>query len=299
MEGQTPRRDYDQALKRMLARGHDDFLALVAPGLRWRGERSSELPAAPRRADLVWEVVTPDGQDGLLHVELQTEVEANIGERLAEYAIRLWRRDHVPIRSLVVFLREATVIPASPFVILWNGEESLRYSYDRVQLWEIPYEQVLEGDRYALWPLVSLMRGATVQTTLAVAERLAVAPLPRSERSELTGLLGVLAGVRLPLEEVAAALRRNPMIGDLIQETGWADLWRREGREQGREEGREQGSLEGQRRMVRLVLEARFGALNDEVMAAVNRADEAVLEAVVRHSATDTWEQVRSRLGPG
>ena len=51
-----PRPDYDQALKRLLTRAHDGFLALIAPGLAWRGERSPELPASARQADLVWEV---------------------------------------------------------------------------------------------------------------------------------------------------------------------------------------------------------------------------------------------------
>src|SRR5690349_9885674 len=78
----SARPDYDQALKRLLLRAHDDFLALIAPGLAWLGERSAELPAVARRADLVWEVASGgqggepgEGQRGLLHVELQTKVE--------------------------------------------------------------------------------------------------------------------------------------------------------------------------------------------------------------------------------
>jgi hypothetical protein len=34
----SERADYDQALKRLLLRAHDGFLALVAPGVRWRGD---------------------------------------------------------------------------------------------------------------------------------------------------------------------------------------------------------------------------------------------------------------------
>jgi len=63
------RPDYAQALKRLLTRAHDGVLALLAPELTWRGERSSELPAVARRADPVWEVVAgalaqPRGQAG-------------------------------------------------------------------------------------------------------------------------------------------------------------------------------------------------------------------------------------------
>lgn len=86
------RPNYDQPLKLLLTRAHDGFLALVAPHLIWKAERSPELPASARQADFVWEVTGPDVQSGLLHIELQTKVEADLGERLAEYAIRLWRR---------------------------------------------------------------------------------------------------------------------------------------------------------------------------------------------------------------
>lgn len=294
---EVPRPDYDQALKRMLTRAHDPFLSLIAPDLTWRGEHSPELPAVARRADLVWEVVTRTGETALLHVELQTDVAPNLGERLAEYAIRLWRRDHVPVRSLVVFLREAPTIPVSPFIISVANQETLRFSFHIVQLWQIPYQQVLVSDSYGLWPLVSLMRGATVETTLEVAHRIATAPLPQDIRAELTGLLGILAGVRLPLRAVLAELRRNPMISDLIQETGWAQAWKEIWNEEGREQGRNEGKLEGERRMTRLALEGRFGHLDENILAALNTADETVLQTVVLNCTTDTVEQVRIRLG--
>src|SRR2546430_2515863 len=112
---QPKKPDYDLTLKRLLLRAHDGFLALVAPGVTWRRELSPELPAGTRQADLVWEVERPDATLGILHIELQTRVEAEIGERLAEYAIRLWRRDHVPVRSVVKFLRQVVGTPESPF----------------------------------------------------------------------------------------------------------------------------------------------------------------------------------------
>lgn len=64
----SQRPDYDQTIKRLLLRAHDGFLALVAPGLTWRAERSPELPAVARHADLVWEVAQPHGWRGILHI---------------------------------------------------------------------------------------------------------------------------------------------------------------------------------------------------------------------------------------
>jgi hypothetical protein len=38
-------------------------------------------------------------------IQLQTAVDQDIGERLAEYMSRLRRRDHLPVRWVVVYLR--------------------------------------------------------------------------------------------------------------------------------------------------------------------------------------------------
>jgi hypothetical protein len=69
-QNQAPRAkgDYDQALKRLLTRAHDGFLALIAPDMIWRGERATELPAVARRADLVWETESQDGEHGLPNI---------------------------------------------------------------------------------------------------------------------------------------------------------------------------------------------------------------------------------------
>lgn len=277
------RPDYDQALKRLLARDRDGFLALVAPGFRWRAERSPELPAVARRADLVWEVERPTGWRGILHVELQTKVEADIGERVAD--VRLWRRDHLPLRSVVVFLREAKTTPAPPFVIPWEAGESLLANYHVVRLWEVPQERVLGTPHYALWPLASLMADVTAESTLAVADRILQAPLPEEDRRELTGLLLVLAGSRLTPAVVLETLRRNRMLEDLLKDNSVAQILI------------EEGGRRVARRMALVALVGRFGPLSEDVSAAVGAADEATLEAVVAHIASDTLEEMRARLG--
>jgi predicted transposase YdaD len=303
--GATDRTDYDQALKRLLSRAHDGFLALVAPGVTWRGELSPELPAVARQADLVWEVEHSDGRRGLLHIELQTKAEADIGERLAEYAIRLWRRERRPVLSVVVFLRPATRVPRSPFVIEWMGQERLRYEFDVLRLWEIPPERVLETTYYDLWPLATLMAGVTTETTLEVAERIAEAPVPAHERDELTRLLVLLAGLRQERRALVEALRRKPMIKDLWKESNLAgaleELAREEGEAQGRAkgqaEGRAEGRAEGMCRMAQVALEGRFGSLGEDVQIALRNADESTLSVLVAHFSTETIEQVRARLG--
>lgn len=283
MQERSERLSYDQLLKSLLTRAHDGFLALVAPDLRWRRERSPELPAVKRQADLVWEVEREDGRPGLLHVELQTAVDRGIGERLAEYGIRCWREYHLPVRSVVVYVREARNVPDGPFIIAWGDDETLRYRFDVVRLWTIPRERVLATEHYGLWPLAALMADVTEETMLATAEQIARAPAPLHERSDLAGVLALLASRRLSADVVQQLLRRNRMLDELIAESPLAELWKEQAK----------------RELARDALEGRFGSLPEDIVAAVQEADEATVRALVRHISTDTMEQVRERLGLG
>ena len=75
------------------------------------------------------------------------------------------------------------------------------------------------------------------------------------------------------------------MIDDLIKESGLADEWIAE------------GERRMARRMARIALEGRFGPLSDDLLAALQKADEATLRELVGHVSTETPEQVRARLG--
>ncbi len=50
-------------------------------------------------------------------------------------------------------------------------------------------------------------------------------------------------------------------------------------------------------RMARRMLQSRFGPLNDDLVTVLDPADGATLETIGEHAATDTLEQVRTRLG--
>ena len=49
------------------------------------------------------------------------------------------------------------------------------------------------------------MAGVTADAAVAVVERIAAAPLPRQDRSELVGVLILLAGLRVPRAALAEA----------------------------------------------------------------------------------------------
>ncbi|HZC76805.1 MAG TPA: hypothetical protein VE258_03610 [Ktedonobacterales bacterium] len=83
------------------------------------------------------------------------------------------------------------------------------------------------------------------------------------------------------------------MLQDIIRESSFAqDLI-----EEGKVEGKAEGQHEMVREMARLALQGRYGPLADELVAAVNAADDATLRALVEHLTTDAMSDVRARLG--
>jgi predicted transposase YdaD len=229
---------------------------------------------------------------------LQTRPDPLIGERVAEYGLRLWRHLRLPVYSVVIYLREGGGIPASPFVLeRGDGEEGLQYRYGVIRLWEEPADRVLAMTEPGVWPLAALMQGEALAMLGTVAERIATAPLPRGEREELAGILAVLAGLRLPRSVVQQVVRRNPMLRELLGESSMAEIWREEGEARDEARGEARGRAEGQRTLVQTVLESRFGPLAAEEVAALQRAEEPLLHTLATYLVTDSRAQVRARLG--
>jgi hypothetical protein len=246
---------------------------------------SKELAPAPRQVDLVWRILTPRGAEALLHIELQLEPDEEMGQRMLEYGMRLYERDHLPILSVVIFLQRTSTLPIPPYVIELDGEELFRYRYFVIRLWEVPQERILGKPYPVLWPLVGLMAGATPDTVVAVGQQIAeLQEMKTPLKEELVGYLGLLAGIQLGNAEVRAALRRHPMVNELWQHSSVAQALKEEGR------------LEAARRIARRALERRFRSLPEEIVAALGRADEATLEELAVE-ADLSLEQVQVRLG--
>ncbi|HEY7347203.1 MAG TPA: hypothetical protein VH599_02705 [Ktedonobacterales bacterium] len=288
--------DYDQIVKLSAITDPQGFLNVFARGLKLYTTRSEELPSQARRADEVWEVVFFDGQHGILHIEFQTEVEDNIGLRVAEYALRLFRHYKLPVHSVVIFLRPAKNVPTSPFGWDWNTQEELRYHYESIRLWELSAEQLLETPFYDIWPFAALMhRKVTLAYEMALAKRIAQAPIEREHLGDIMQRLGILAGIRLSKSDSDKLRERiNAMMGEeILKESTYIQVLI----EKWQPEILAKREAEGMHKMTRVALEGRFGTLSDDLLAALETADQETLEGVVAHISTDTLEQTRARLG--
>lgn len=283
---------YDHTLKWMAEQEPQGFFEWLMAALGREGfvlkERkvSTELAPVARTVDLAWRILTPKGANALLHIEWQLDSDHLMGQRMMQYGMRLYERDHLPVVSVVIWLKQVSNPTTPPFIVQVDDEEWFRYPYSVIRLWEVPQEVILERPYPVLWPLAGLMAKASADSVAAVGQQIAESQKVQTPlKEELIGYLGLLAGIQLDKAEVREALRRHPMVNELWQHSSVAQGLKEEGREEERAEARE---------IARIALESRFGMLGDDVLAAIQRADEPTLKAVV---ACKTLEDVQTRLG--
>jgi hypothetical protein len=140
-----PHPHYDLAMKRILTRARRGFLPLILPGAQWIAELATDLPATPRIVDLLWEIEYLQ-ERLIIHVELQTRADEDIGLRIADYAIQIYRRYRLPVISTVIYLRPDAGIIESPFIIGTATRQQLICHYDIIRLWEIDADTLLGSD---------------------------------------------------------------------------------------------------------------------------------------------------------
>ncbi|HLV99250.1 MAG TPA: hypothetical protein VKT82_11310 [Ktedonobacterales bacterium] len=142
--------------------------------------------------------------------------------------------------------------------------------------------------------------GATVtlDAQLELIERLDRAPLEAERRGELATITGAVAGLRLGKVDRAILSRRiRAMYGDILRESPFLEELIDELQPEIKAEAEAKGMAKGMRKMAQVALEGRFGALSDDMLAALEASSQETLEDIVGHISTDTLEQARARLG--
>lgn len=140
-------RPVDAALKELIGAYPQDWVRQL--GLRIPGEIQvvdAELSTISAEADKLLRLEEPS--PWLLHLELQSGADPSLDERILRYNVLIRERHRIPVHSALFFLRpqaEATANTGSIAYETLAGAGSLDFRYQRVRVWELPMEQVLEG----------------------------------------------------------------------------------------------------------------------------------------------------------
>jgi hypothetical protein len=104
---------------------------------------------------------------------------------------------------------------------------------------------------------------------------------PADQANELASLLAVFIDRVQGTQAALAILRRFNMSSDILRESGLVKPI----------------LDQSARRMAIAALKLRFDPLPQDVVAAVNAADEATLQELVEHASNQSLDQLRARLG--
>ena len=188
-----------------------------------------ELSVDPIRTD---SLILRQSPDLILHAEFQTQVDAEIPFRMADYRLRSYRRFRDrPMRQIVVYLTKTR----SPLVYQNVFEiTGLRHEFEVIRLWEQPTAVFLTAP--GLFPFAILSQTEAKEDVLReVARRVDEIPNRRIQ-SNIAASTSILAGLVLGQELIAQILRR-----DIMRESVVYQQLIREGKEEGRQEGRQEG----------------------------------------------------------
>lgn len=292
----TPIADYDSPWKEALARYLPDFLALFFPDIHaqidWeRGytlldkelqQVTRDANLGRRLADTLVQVWRRDGTDVwvLIHIEVQGTAERDFARRMFVYYYRLFDRYERPIMSVAVLADEqADWRPARFVQDLWGCAVELRYPVVKLTDWRTREDELATSTN----PFAVVVRAHLVaQATVGAAEARGRAKI---------GLIRGLFGQGYARERVLDLLRLIDWLVALPEEE--ERLVERE-LERIEEEQRmayvtsweRMGLVDGQRMTLLRMVRARFGTVPEGVERHINAADQDELDILVDRIST-------------
>jgi predicted transposase YdaD len=210
------------------------------------------------RVDLLGE--TADGS--LIHVELQSSNDPQMPLRMAEYCLRVYRRFGKFPRQIVLYVGEE---PLRMEAELRGPDQWFRYQVTDVR--DLNGERLLESDAFGDNVIAILTRwDDSREAVRRIVAKLAVLPLP--ERDEAMKQLLILSGLRGLEEVVMQETSKMPVLKDIRQHKVLGPEFERatqegvqQGLQQGVQQGVQQGAHQEASKLLRRLIQKRFGAL--------------------------------------
>jgi hypothetical protein len=259
---------WDFVLKKILQENPQQFVSWILKGAIITSILNVEIKRKSIYADALFEVVFY-GQKMLLHLEFQSTKHTYMAERLLEYNIQASKEHgYLPVHTCVIYLRKTAEVPKPPFIRrLPDGSETVRFTYQVIELWKLSAQSIFQEGLDGLLPLVLFTENGKQPAVLdEVVERLSVA-----QNKELSALTFTLVGLIFQNEaDRELVMRRFAMLEDLLGES-WTynEILRR-------------GSVAARREDLLGVVQLRFPDLLAEAREHANRVeDPQVLQSMM------------------
>ena len=248
---------YDVAAKVVVQHGKEAILRWFLGIDPEEVELIEELPqesVSLRRSDFPMWVRTKDGRERIVLLEFQTRWERDVPLRLLEYTVRFKLRYHLPVQAVLILLRRREGIEGV------YEDESIRFRYHLVKLWQMRTEEVLKGGEIWLYPFVPVME-CEERDILDAEEKIYESDLDRRDKADLLTALAIFSGFRG--EEIVRELLRRRR--DIMIESPAYEIIKEEGIREGLQQGLQQGMLEEAREMVLRAFGVRFKVVPPDI----------------------------------
>ncbi len=223
---------FDNLSKFLAQQYSQDFAAwLIGEPIALTELKPTELSLEPIRAD---SVILLKSLSVIIHSEFQTDPDVDMGFRMADYALRIYRK--FPDRRLVqvvVYLRETN----SEEVYRTTFEaNNFKHEFQVIRLWEQPTESFLA--RPGLWPYAALTKTLDRPSVLREVARRIDELDDRREQANLLAISAVMGGLSLDKDTIRRILRRNLMKESVIYQE-WEQEITQRANQQARQDERE------------------------------------------------------------
>jgi hypothetical protein len=242
--------EYDVALK-LLLRGSAKLMMRELTGTAVENWLDVELPKVQNpRVDLLGETV----EGSLVHLELQSSNEAIMPLRMAEYCLSIFRLFGNFPRQLLLYVGEAPLRMDSE---LRGADVWFRYSV--IDIRSVDGDRLLESPEVGdnVIAILARLRDHKDAVRRIVVK---VAGLVAAEREVALGQLMILAGLRHLEETVEQEARKMPILNDILDHKVLGREFKK-GLREGELKGLQEGELKGELKVIRRLMQKRFGAL--------------------------------------
>lgn len=217
----------DVPVKRLMQSRIEDWIKFLVPKCKkdWmKAMDASKVPAKKEsRLDKLILIDSPD-EKFILNIEPQGYLDYKMPARILKYRADIWEYTMeiglgMPsIKQAVIYFYKEHDNKKHFLVDGWDSEETLRYSYKAIRIWEIEKDIVINNKLEGLYPLLPLMDRCSetdeyiIQKTVEIIKNVEI----ESFRADLLAVMTILSGDKFTSELIRKYVRREMLMSSPI-----------------------------------------------------------------------------------
>ncbi|MBW9173602.1 Rpn family recombination-promoting nuclease/putative transposase [Clostridium estertheticum] len=276
----------DVPIKRLMQSRLEEWVEYLIPNCNreWITEMDAEkIPAKKEsRLDKLIMIDAPN-ERYILNIEPQGYLDYKMPARMLRYKSDIWEYTiekgmGIPsIKQVVIYFYKEHDNKQYILEDSWNGEETLKFSYKAIKIWEMEKDPVIKKKLIGLYPLIPLMgRNHNETDDELMEETVTTIKTVENEalQADLLAVTSILAGERLSNELVKKYIRR-----DMLMSSPLFNEWV----EEERKEAAQKAQIETTRKNILALLSEKFDFVPKNIIESVMVIDDiAVLDWLVK-----------------